>query len=37
MVKFAQSEPEELIVLKVSQQVRQIIAETSPLEFDNAE
>lgn len=37
MVKFAQSEPEELVVLKVSQQVRQIIAETSPLEFDNAE
>lgn len=37
MVKFAQSEPEELVVLKVSQLVRQIIAETSPLEFDNAE
>jgi len=37
MVKFAQSEPEELVVLKVSQLVRQIIAETSPLEFDNVE
>lgn len=37
MVKFAKSAPEETEVLKISQLVRQIIAETSPLEFEKHE
>lgn len=36
MVKFAKSQPEEMAVLKVSQLARQIVAETSPIEFNNA-
>lgn len=37
MVKFAKSMPEEMEVLKISQLVRQVIAETSPIEFEHAE
>jgi len=37
MVKFAKSQPEEIAVLKISQLARQVIAETSPIEFENAE
>lgn len=37
LVKFAKSQPEELAILKVSHLARQVIAETSPLEFDHAE
>jgi hypothetical protein len=37
MVKFAQSKPNEILILKVSTLARQIIAETSPLDFDNYE
>jgi hypothetical protein len=37
MVKFARSAPDEMEVLKISQLVRQVIAETSPIEFDHAE
>ena len=36
MVKFAKSEPELMAILKVSTLAKQIVAETSPLEFDNA-
>jgi hypothetical protein len=37
MVKFAKSKPDEISILRVSTLTRQIIAETSPLEFDNFE
>lgn len=37
MVKFAKSKPDELTILKISTLARQIVAETSPLEFDNYE
>lgn len=37
MVKFAKSRPEVIEILKVSTLARQIVAETSPLEFDNYE
>ena len=37
MVKFAKSEPEVIAILRVSTLARQIVAETSPLEFDNVE
>ena len=37
MVKFARSAPLEMEVLKVSQQVRQIVAETSPIEFEHGQ
>lgn len=37
MVKFAKSNPEVLAILKQSTLAKQIVAETSPLEFDNAE
>jgi len=37
MVKFAKSQPDEISILKISTLARQIIAETSPLEFDNYE
>lgn len=37
MVKFAQSELDEIAILKISTLARQIVAETSPLEFDNYE
>ena len=37
MVKFAKSEPEIMAILKVSTLAKQIVAETSPLEFDNVE
>jgi len=37
MVKFAKSEPELMAILKVSTLAKQIVAETSPLEFDNVE
>lgn len=37
MVKFAKSEPDEISILRVSTLAKQIVAETSPLEFDNVE
>lgn len=37
LVKFAKSQPQEIEILKISQRVRMIVTETSPLEFDNAE
>lgn len=37
MVKFAKSNPDILAILKQSTLAKQIVAETSPLEFDNAE
>ncbi|MCR9171713.1 MAG: hypothetical protein NXI10_04425 [bacterium] len=37
MVKFARSMPDEIAILKISTLARQIVAETSPLEFDNYE
>ena len=37
MVKFAKSKPELIEILKVSKLARQVIAETSPLDFDNAD
>jgi hypothetical protein len=37
LVKFARSSPQESEVLKVSQQARQIVAETSPIEFEHGE
>lgn len=37
MVKFAKSQPEEIEVLKISQLARQVVAETSPITFENAE
>ncbi len=37
MVKFAKSEPDVIAILRVSILARQIVAETSPLEFDNVE
>lgn len=37
MVKFAKSEPDTISILRVSTLAKQIVAETSPLEFDNAE
>lgn len=37
MVKFAKSKPDEIAILKVSQRARQVVAETSPIEFENAE
>lgn len=36
MVKFAKSNPDEMAILKISQLARQVIAETSPIEFENA-
>lgn len=36
MVKFARSQPEEMAVFKVSQLARQVVSETSPIEFNNA-
>lgn len=37
MVKFAQSEPDVIAILRQSTLVKQIVAETSPLDFDNAD
>ncbi|MES2800831.1 MAG: hypothetical protein V4638_12495 [Bacteroidota bacterium] len=37
LVKFAKSQPEEIEILKISQKVRMIITETSPLEYENVE
>jgi hypothetical protein len=37
MVKFAKSKPEVISILRVSTLARQIVAETSPLDFDNVE
>ena len=37
MVKFAKSKPDLVAILRVSTLAKQIVAETSPLEFDNAE
>lgn len=37
MVKFAQSKPDTIAILKQSTLVKQIIAETSPLDFDNVD
>lgn len=36
MVKFAKSVPDEITILKVSILAKQIVAETSPIEFENA-
>ena len=37
MVKFAKSEPDEISILKVSILAKQIVAETSPIEFEGVE
>lgn len=37
MVKFAKSKPDNLAILRVSAQAKQIVAETSPLDFNNVE
>lgn len=37
MVKFAKSKPETISILRQSTLVKQIIAETSPLDFDNVD
>lgn len=37
MVKFAKSKPDIMAILKVSTLAKQIVAETSPLDFDNVE
>lgn len=37
MVKFAKSKPDIMAILKVSALAKQIVVETSPLEFDNVE
>jgi hypothetical protein len=37
LVKFAKSAPAELAILKISALARQVVAETSPLEFDHAD
>ena len=37
MVKFAKSKPELIEILRISTLAKQIVVETSPLEFDNAE
>lgn len=37
MVKFAKSEPELLVIEKLAAMAKQIVVETSPLEFENVE
>ncbi len=37
MVKFAKSKPDTVAILRISTLAKQIVAETSPLDFDNAE
>ena len=37
MVKFAKSQPEEIAILKIDQFAREIVAETSQFEIENAE
>ena len=37
MVKFAKSKPDEISILRISAQAKQVVAETSPLEFENVE
>jgi hypothetical protein len=37
MVKFAKSSPDELSVLRISVLAKQIVAETSPIEFENVD
>ncbi len=37
MVKFAKSEPEVVAILRQSTLAKQVVAETSPLEFDNVD
>lgn len=37
MVKFAKSEPDEITILKVSILAKQIVAETSPIEFEHVD
>jgi hypothetical protein len=37
MVKFAKSKPEIIEILKVSALAKQVVAETSPLDFDNVD
>lgn len=37
LVKFAKSAPEVIEILKISTLAKQVVAETSPLEFDNVE
>ena len=37
MVKFAKSKPDTIAILRISTLAKQIVAETSPLEFDNVE
>src|SRR3989338_1686607 len=37
MVKFAKSKPDVIAILRVSAEAKQVVAETSPLDFDNVE
>jgi hypothetical protein len=37
LVKFAKSHPDEIAIYKHAQLARQVVAETSPIEFDHAE
>lgn len=37
MVKFAKSKPDVISILRVSAEAKQVVAETSPLDFDNVE
>jgi hypothetical protein len=37
MVKFAKSHPDEIAIYKLTQLARQVVAETSPIEFEHAE
>lgn len=37
MVKFAKSKPDTVAILRISTLAKQVVAETSPLEFDNVE
>ena len=37
MVKFAKSNPDVVAILRISTQAKQVVAETSPLDFDNVE
>ncbi len=37
MVKFAKSNPDVVAILRVSTEAKQVVAETSPLEFDNVD
>ena len=37
MVKFAKSKPDVIAILRISALAKQVVAETSPLDFDNVE